>query len=92
MVFCRENLAAEKRITLARESDAYEKGREDATRAIMEGRVIPQPATIPVANSYNPAQPSVGILLTGQGNGRDTATSVDDASGAELGSHLADVA
>ena len=89
MTFCQENLAAEKRIATDDRLDAYERGREDAIKAIMAGRIVPQPVIMPAPNGFDPTRPSAGILLTGQGNGLDTAASVDaveDARQAALSS------
>lgn len=78
MTFCQENLAAQKRIDTQDRVDAYERGREDAIRAMMAGRTVPQPAALPASGSFDPTRPDKGIILQGLGNGRDTARTVEE--------------
>lgn len=78
MTFCQENLAAEKRIATSDRQAAYESGREDAFKAIMAGRILPQPAPAPPLDRFDPTRPETAIVLVGQGNGRDTAASSDE--------------
>jgi len=78
MTFCQENLAAQKRIDTQDRVDAYERGREDAIRALAAGRTLPQPAAFPARCSFDPTRPDKGIILQGLGNGRDTARTIEE--------------
>lgn len=89
MIFCQENLAAEKRIATQDRQAAYESGREDAIKAIMAGRVQLPPAPLPGPDRFDPTRPDMNVILVGQGNGRDTAVSSDEVERArEAALHL----
>lgn len=79
MTFCQENLVAEQRIAVSDRLDAYEQGRNDAIKA---SSCLPSLGTVhaspPFPRRFDPTRPAGGIVLTGQGNGLDTATSEVD--------------
>lgn len=75
MSFCQENLHAEKRIAEDDRLIAYEQGRADATRSLGSSRASQPGSFYNGARRFDPTRPGHGIVLAGQGNGRDTAAS-----------------
>ena len=75
MIFCQENLLAEKRIAVDDRLTAYEQGRADAARALASAQISPIPSFSNAPRQFDPTRPGHGIILAGQGNGRDTASS-----------------
>lgn len=75
MIFCQENLIAEKRIATDDRLDAYERGRADALKTLGITSPTAMSAAPPPLPPFDPTRPDHGIVLTGQGNGRDTAGS-----------------
>ncbi|BCB18696.1 hypothetical protein OCUBac02_15900 [Bosea sp. ANAM02] len=73
MTFCQENLVAEKRIATDDRTDAYERGRADAMRSLGIAPALPFGTLKP--HRFDPTRPDKGVILVGQGNGRDTASS-----------------
>ena len=75
MMFCQENLHAEERIAEDDRLSAYEQGRADATRSLGLPRASQAGSIHGSKRQFDPTRPGRGIVLAGQGNGRDTAAS-----------------
>jgi hypothetical protein len=75
MTFCQENLLAEKRIAKEDRLDAYERGRADALKTLGAPSPTAMSAAPRTPPRFDPTRPDHDIVLTGQGNGRDTAAS-----------------